>query len=187
MISSNMISSNMISSEPDSPKTPISPIVRFNCGATVLFTVVAVVAAAVFGDVTKVLIVAVSVALFAIGVATFLLGYFAAVQRSREEEISVTQLFFMVGTVADKRVKQLMNGCLFLQTAVGVAAALARPSTDGKAGSVLAFGVMVPMLGLGLNGLWVSRHGTFGPRRLREQSDTDDQSDTVDDETNPDR
>jgi hypothetical protein len=40
---------------------------------------------------------------------------------------------------------------------------------------------MVPMLGLGLNGLWVSRHGTFGPRRLREQSDS------VDDETHPDQ
>jgi MFS family permease len=171
----------MIPSTPDSPKTPISPIVRFNCGATALFMVTAVVAAVVFDDFTKVLIVVVSVALFAIGVATFLLGYFAAVQRSREEEISVTQLFFMVGTVADKRAKQLMNGCLFLQTSVGVAAAIARPSTDGKAGSVLAFGVMVPMLGLGLNGLWVSRHGTFGPRRLREQSDS------VDDETHPDQ
>lgn len=145
----------------------MSAIVRFNCIATFVFTVVAVVAAVFFDDFSKVLVVVVSLALFAVGVAGFLVGYFAAVQRSREEEISVTQLFFMVGSVADTRVKRLMNGCLFVQSAVGLATALARPSTDGKAGSVLAFGVLVPMLGLGLNGLWVSRYGTFGPRRLK--------------------
>lgn len=145
----------------------MSPIVRFNCLATAVFGVVAVVAAVSFDDVSKVLVVVVSLALFAVGVAAFLVGYFAAVQRSREEEISVTQLFFMVGSVADTRVKRLMNGCLAAQTAVGLATALARPSTDGKAGSVLAFGVLVPMLGLGLNGLWVSKFGTFGPRRLK--------------------
>jgi hypothetical protein len=63
-----------------------------------------------------------------------------------------------------------MNGCLAVQTVVGLGTALARPSTDGKAGSVLAFGVLVPMLGLGLNGLWVSRYGTFGPRRLKDDT-----------------
>ena len=148
----------------------MNAIVRFNCAATVVFGIVAVVAAVSFDDVSRVLVVVVSLALFAVGVAAFLVGYFAAVQRSREEEISVTQLFFMVGSVADVRVKRWMNTCLLVQCAVGLGTALARPSTDGKAGSVLAFGVLVPMLGLGLNGLWVSRHGTFGPRRLKGES-----------------
>ncbi len=148
----------------------MSSIVRFNCVATAVFSVVAIIAAVSFDDVSKVLVVVVSLALFAVGVAAFLVGYFAAVQRSREEEISVTQLFFMVGSVADSRAKRLMNGCLTVQTVVGLGAALARPSTDGKAGSVLAFGVLVPMLGLGLNGLWVSRYGTFGPRRLKDDT-----------------
>jgi hypothetical protein len=146
----------------------MSPIIRFNCVATAVFSVVAIIAAISFDGVSKVLVVVVSLVLFAVGVAAFLVGYFAAVQRSREEEISVTQLFFMVGSVADARVKRLMNGCLAVQTLVGLGTALARPSTDGKAGSVLAFGVLVPMLGLGLNGLWVSRYGTFGPRRLKD-------------------
>lgn len=145
----------------------MSPIVRFNAAATAVFCAVAVVAAVSFDDVSRVVMVVVSLALFAVGVAAFLLGYFAAVQRSRQEEISVTQLFFMVGSVADARVKKAMNGCLAAQSVVGLVAALARPSTDGKAGSVLAFGVLVPMLGLGLNGLWVSRYGAFGPRRLK--------------------
>lgn len=141
-----------------------SPIVRFNVVATLVFSIVAVVSAIVFDDLFRVVIVAVSLSLFAVGVATFLLGFFAAVQLSREREISVTQLFFLTGSVADRTVKIPMSACLAVQTTVGIAAAIARPSTDGKTGSVLAFGVLVPMLGLGLNGLWASRHGAFDER-----------------------
>lgn len=141
-----------------------SPIVRFNIVATLFFAIVAIVSAVVFDDLFRVVIVVVSLSLFAAGVATFLLGFFAAVQLSREREISVTQLFFLTGSVADRSVKLPMSVCLAVQTTVGIAAAIARPSTDGKAGSVLAFGVLVPMLGLGLNGLWASRHGAFDER-----------------------
>jgi len=49
-------------------------------------------------------------------------------------------------------------------------------STDGKTGSVLAFGVLVPMLGLGLNGFWASRHGAFDERSAP-HGDTDDEAD----------
>lgn len=143
-----------------------SPIVRFNLAATLLFSATAIVSAIVFDDVFRVVIVAVSLSLFAVGVATFLLGFFAAIQRSRESEISVTQLFFLTGDVAPRSVKFPMLTALAVQTTVGIAAAIARPSTDGKAGSVLAFGVLVPMLGLGLNGLWASRHGAFDDRAL---------------------
>lgn len=141
-----------------------SPIVRFNLFASVLFAVVAVVSAVVFDDVFRVVIVVVSLTLFAVGVATFLIGFFAAVQRSRESEISVSQLFFLTGDVAPRNVKVPMLAALAVQTVAGIATAIARPSTDGKTGSVLAFGVLVPMLGLGLNGLWASHHGAFAAR-----------------------
>ena len=147
-----------------------SPIVRFNIVATLFFAIVAIVSAVVFDDLFRVVIVVVSLSLFAVGVATFLLGFFAAVQLSREREISVTQLFFLTGSVADRSVKLAMSVCLAVQTTVGIAAAIARPSTDGKAGSVLAFGVLVPMLGLGLNGLWASRHGAFDERTAPDQA-----------------
>jgi nitrogen fixation-related uncharacterized protein len=151
-----------------SPSKFLAPslIVRFNLFATVVFAVVAVVSAIVFDDVFRVVIVVVSLSLFAVGVATFLLGFFGAIQLSREREISVTQLFFLTGSVAERGVKAPMLTCLAVQTTVGIAAAIARPSTDGKAGSVLAFGVLVPMLGLGLNGLWASRHGQFDERSV---------------------
>ena len=144
----------------------VSPIIRFNVVATAVFCVVATVAAVSFDDASRVAIVAVALILFAVGVATFLLGFFTAVQRSRESEIAVSQLFFLAGGIAPRAAKLPMNVCLAVQAAVGIAAAIARPSTDGKAGSVLAFGVLVPMLGLGLNGLWASRNGQFAVREL---------------------
>ncbi len=149
----------------------MNKIVLCNRVSTAVFAVVAVVSAILFTSFWRVAIVAVSLGLFAIGVATFLLGYFAAVQRSREEEISVTQLFFLAGEVAPKKVRLAMWCCLAVQCVVGLGVALARPSTDGKAGSVMAFAVMVPMLGIGLNGLWAGKFGTFGPRQLKSASE----------------
>ena len=68
-------------------------------------------------------------------------------------------------------VRLAMWYCLAVQCVVGLGVALARPSTDGKAGSVMAFAVMVPMLGIGLNGLWAGKFGTFGPRQLKSASE----------------
>ncbi|MFZ9581083.1 MAG: hypothetical protein ACO3BV_11200, partial [Ilumatobacteraceae bacterium] len=63
---------------------------------TVVFTGSAVVAAVVFDGAAKVQGVVVDLVLFAIGVATFLLGYWTAVQRSRQDEMSVAELFFLL-------------------------------------------------------------------------------------------
>ena len=35
---------------------------------------------------------------------------------------------------------------------------------SGSQVNALAFGILVPMFGIGMNGLWSVRHGTFGPR-----------------------
>lgn len=145
-----------------------SPIIRFNVAATAVFFVVALVTTVAFNDTMRVVVVVVSLALFAVGVASFLLGFFAAVQRSRDDEIAVSQLFFLSGSTAPATVKRTMLAALVVQAVVGIGCAIARPSTDGKAGSVLAFGVLVPMLGLGLNGLWSSRYGQFAPRATPE-------------------
>jgi len=137
---------------------------RINLFLTALFLAATVVAAVVFTPATRGAGVATDLVLFSIGVATFIWGYFSGVQRSRVDEISVTSLFFLSGHVADKQVQKTMNGCLIAQLVIGLAGAIARSSTDGKAGSTLAFGVLVPLLGLGLNGLWASQFGSFTPR-----------------------
>ena len=51
-----------------------------------------------------------------------------------------------------------------MQIVVALVTALSRTETaDGRAGSSLALGVLVPMFGLGLNGLWAAYHATFPP------------------------
>ena len=139
--------------------------IRVNVVLTVASLSSATVAAIVFASPWKEIAVAVALASFSVGVVAFLWGYWSAVQRSRHEEISVAQLYFLTGGVAPRRVSVVMNSMLGAQTVGGIALALVRPSTDGRPGSTLAFGILVPMLGLGLNGLWASRHGEFPPRR----------------------
>lgn len=137
---------------------------RANVVMTSVFVAVTVLAGVIFDEFWRRSVVVVDLALFAVGVVTFILGYFAAVGRSRSEEISVAGVFLLAGAVADRGVRAVMWTCLTAQVTVGLAGAILRSSTDGRPGSVLAFGVLVPMLGLGLNGWWASRHGAFPPR-----------------------
>jgi hypothetical protein len=148
-------------------------ILRANVVGTAIFSISAIVAAVVFDGVAKTQGVVVALALFTVGIATFLWGYWTAVQRSREQEISVAELYFLMGQAIPKKVKVVMHSCLAAQCVVAVATALARPNTlqegaeSSSRGSTLAFGVLVPVLGLGLNGLWAATYGTFGARRLK--------------------
>jgi hypothetical protein len=140
-------------------------IVRADLVGTAVFTVSAVLAAAVFTDPFRLQGVVVSLVLFAVGIGAFAWSYWVAVQRSRTDEIAVSQLYLLMGSAVPRAVRNRMNGALAVQTIVALATAIARPSTDGQAGSTLAFGVLVPMFGLGMNGLWAALHGRFEPRR----------------------
>ena len=114
---------------------------------------------------TRLRCTAVALACFTVGVVAFLWGYATAVQRSRVDDISVAALYFLVDGAAPTPVARRLNVLLGVQVVVGLATAIWRGSTDGEPGSTLAFGILVPMLGLGLNGLWGARHGRFRPRR----------------------
>ena len=139
-------------------------IIRVNAIFTALFFVTAGLAVAFFEQPWKVIAVVVCLASFSIGVCAFLWGYWSAVQRSREDNISVAAMYFLIDQCAPKSVARQMNGLLALQVIIGLVTAGMRSSTDGKSGSTLAFGILVPMLGLGLNGLWAAFHGQFAPR-----------------------
>ncbi len=143
-------------------------LLRINVVLTAGFLLATLVAAITFNPTTRALGVITCLALFSVGVASFIWGYFSAVQRSRTHEISVAALYFLTGSGATTGVKQIMIGCLIAQLLIGLGGAIARSSTNGRSGSTLAFGVLVPLLGLGFNGLWASHWGTFTPR---EQSD----------------
>jgi hypothetical protein len=102
---------------------------------------------------------AVALLLFAAGTAAFAAAYVRAVSRSRTDRIGVPALFFLEGSVAPRPVRRLLMGSFLAELLVAVAVAAVRPNTS------LAFGILVPVYGLSLAGLWGARHGAFPERK----------------------
>jgi hypothetical protein len=139
-----------------------SRIITASLIGTGLFTVVAT-GAAIWPATLDLVAFVVSVVLFAIGVVLFVLAYGVAVVRSREEEIAVTSLFFLAGS-APARVRWQLLGSIGVEVVVAAVTAAVRPFTS------LAAGVLVPVYGLGLSGLWGARSGRFPPRTHTERA-----------------
>jgi hypothetical protein len=139
-------------------------ILRANEFLTGLFVVTAVLAVILFENPWKFIAAAVALASFSLGVVVFLWGYWTAVQRSRYHNIAVASMYFLTDNCAPKALARRMNVLLAIQVVASIVTALMRSSTDGKPGSTLAFGILVPVLGLGMNGLWAALHGEFSPR-----------------------
>jgi hypothetical protein len=140
-------------------------LVQANLALTTVFTVTAAYAAISFSTFAQWVGAITAMVLFTIGVAAFLWSYWNAVQRSRTDEISVTQLYLLLGDAIPAPVRRTMNLTLVMQFVVAIVTTLMRPNgPDGNPGSSLAVGFLVPMLGFGLNGLWAVTHGNFAPR-----------------------
>lgn len=140
----------------DAEVPPGQGLIRLAVGGTGLFVATAVVAA-IRPEPLATAAAAVDVALFAVGCAAFLWAFAVAVSRSRTEEIAVTGVYFLAGS-APAPVQRVLLGALAVQVVTAFATAGARLYTS------LAFGVLVPMFGLGMAGAWAARHGTFPPR-----------------------
>jgi hypothetical protein len=146
-------------------------IILANAIGTAAFAITAATAAIVFTTSAQWVGAITAMSLFAVGVFAFLWSFWNVVQRSREELIGVTQVYLLIGSPTPSRVRLRMLGLLAVQILVALVTALSRTETaDGRAGSSLALGVLVPMFGLGLNGLWAAYHGTFPP--IPERPDT---------------
>lgn len=138
-------------------------IVNAAWAGTAAFTVAQVVATIspdLFGGIAAF----VALGLFAIGCTIFLWAYALAVARSRTDEIGIGGLYFLAGT-APKVVAFRLRLALIIQVVVAIASAAIRPFTS------VAFGILVPVFGLGLCGLWAARYGTFGHRGEQPQQD----------------
>jgi hypothetical protein len=141
-------------------------IVRADVLGTAVFVVTAVLAAVFFTTSLQWVGAITALSLFAVGVVCFLWSYLHAVQRSRTDEISVAGLYFLAGPSTPRQVKRPMLAMLGIQIVTATATTFARlDGPDGKPGSSLAVGFLVPMLGFGLNGLWAAFHGTFADRQ----------------------
>jgi hypothetical protein len=84
-------------------------------------------------------------------------AYAVAVGRSRTDLIGIGGLFFLAGS-APRSVQRPLIASLVAEVVIAGVTASTRIYTP------LAFGVLVPMYGLGLMGLWGARFGTFPPR-----------------------
>ena len=144
-------------------------IVLTDVVGTVAFTGTAVFAAVVFSTAAQWVGAITAMALFAVGVFVFLWSFWNAVQRSRTEQIGVMQMYLLLGEPTPARVRRTMLAMLVIQVVVAFVTAFARSEAeDGSPGTSLAVGVLVPMFGLGLNGLWCAFHGVFP---LRDDAD----------------
>lgn len=124
---------------------------------TAVFTLTAA-AAAIAPSTFDTVALAVAIALFAAGCVVFVWAYFLVAGRSRTEQIELAQVWFLTAPATPPDVRRSLLVALAVQVVVGLSTAAARPYTS------LAAGVLVPMWGLGLCGLWAARHATFPPR-----------------------
>lgn len=143
-----------------------SRLVRVNVAGTVLFVAASAVAVPLKDDRwAQVLIGVVSIVLFAAGIVTSLWAYTQALERSRVQEVGVANLFLLTGPTAPSDVKRLMTAMLVLQVVVALVGASVGASGLGEGDvNALAFGWLVPMFGIGMNGAWAARYGSYGPR-----------------------
>ena len=130
-------------------------IVRASWAGTAVFVVTSVTAVLV--EDARPVAVTVALALFVAGTVAFVVALARGIARSRVEEITLPGLFFLSGT-APADVRRHLLGAAITQTVVAFATAGARPYTS------LAFGILVPIYGLGLAGLWGATRGTYAPR-----------------------
>jgi hypothetical protein len=137
---------------------PDDPVVKPAVWGTVAFAVAS--AMAVANDDAAGFVAVFDLILFALGVLAFVRTLLSAAQRSRTEELSVAGIWFLAGS-APKDIRVWLLGSLGAQLVLAFTAASLRPYT------AVAFGVLVPMFGLGLTGLWAVRSGTFPPRTGR--------------------
>ena len=97
--------------------------------------------------------VGVALALFFLSLVVWGWAFAVAFARSAQgDDLAVASLYLTVGG-APREVRWQLFSALGACLVVTVATAAADP-----------FGVLVPMLPLGLVGLWAARHGTFPPR-----------------------
>lgn len=138
------------------PDAPGQELYRLDLYATVAFVVAAILAALLPGPL-RIPFAVFSCVLFAIGTVAFLWAYAKAIERSREEDVSVGMIYGMSGTTP-RPIRRRFHLLTFVQAVAAIATASIHPFTTQ------AFGILAAMLGLGLAGLWSAQHGVFTER-----------------------
>jgi len=127
-------------------------IVRTGWAANVVFAVTAIPVALGVDDLIGVAI-GVALLLFLVATGAFVYAFAIGLARSsRGDNVAVANLFFLQGS-APKPVRRTFLWLFLVCLAITAGTAAWEP-----------FGVLVPMLPLGLAGVWAARYGVFPPR-----------------------
>lgn len=98
--------------------------------------------------------IGVALLLFVVAIGAFVYAFGVGMARStRGDDVAVANLFFLQGS-APKPIRHNFLAMFLVCLAVTAATAAWEP-----------FGVLVPMLPIGLAGMWAARYGVFPPRR----------------------
>ena len=120
---------------------------------------VVILAAAAAGGRLDFLAMVVSLVFFALGCAVFLWAFVVVAERSRTEELSVAGAFMLAEGV-DRLHRFIFWSQLGVQTLAAFIAAGIRLY------SPTAFGILVPVFGLGMMSLWGAKHARFPAKLL---------------------
>jgi hypothetical protein len=138
---------------PDQDPAPGRAIVTTGWVANVVFGITAIPAALSTGSVVDWVAVGVALFLFILAIGAFVYAFAVGLARStRGDNVAVSNLFFLQGS-APQHVKRAFLWVFVVCMAITVGTAAGEP-----------FGVLVPMLPVGLAGVWAARHGVFPPR-----------------------
>jgi hypothetical protein len=142
---------------------PGQGLIRLSWIGTVVF--VAATGVALVTGAGQAALIVVSIVLFLAGAGAFAAAYLIAVGRSRYDAIGMGGLFFLAGT-APRSVQRHLLGSFAVELVVALAtASVGLAMAPVEAANPLAFGILTPLYGLGIAGLWGARYGTFAPRR----------------------
>jgi hypothetical protein len=98
--------------------------------------------------------VAVALLLFVVAIGAFVYAFALGMARSTQgDDVAVANLFFLQGSTP-KPVRRRFLAMFLVCLAITAGTAAWEP-----------FGVLVPMLPIGLAGMWAARYGVFPPRR----------------------
>lgn len=121
--------------------------------ANALFAVTAVPAAITSEDALVAVAIGTALLFFFVAIGAFVYAFAVAVARSaRGDNVAVANLFFLQGS-APRPVQRSFLALFVVCLLIAVGTAAWEP-----------FGVLVPMLPIGLAGVWAARYGTFPPR-----------------------
>jgi hypothetical protein len=149
------LASRPVQAEQGEPRTKSGRpgIVAWSWATTVLFAAVAV-PVAVGASALEGVAIAVSLTLFAASLVVWTYAFgLAVVRSSRGDDINVPSLFFLSSGAAPAPVRRHLMASLTVSIVIAIVTVKANP-----------FSALVPMMPLGLAGLWSARHGTFPPR-----------------------